>query len=341
MAVHTFDLELYRRRTFGAHGPVGVVSAQAAAGAPPVATPIDAMVLDVSNYDWATFDAACLYASGVRRLVVGCQDERIARAMIDAATSEGIDVIALYALVYFGGSSWHLFDDVEACLRVQADYGVRAIALDAEIDAATIWPEQPSPAGPSQRNGELLRCRRMVEAAGGRALVYTNASWWVPRHGNTTAFADLGLWYPHYGWGGTLRTPIREVAFGGWTSCVAHQAGSTYEVCGRGRDVNYLWEDLEEDDAVTRTEYEDLVLGMWSGSEERYTREEAVAAGDASLEGQTMPREVRLERALYRSGEVAAGRAQSLGQRTAQGGGGAVVVPAGTVLRVPGGLVVQ
>lgn len=343
MVVHSFDMELYRRREFGTRGPAGVVAAAAAAAAVDPGPWIDATLIDVSNYDMSTFDARCFYAKGVRRLVVGCQDEAIARRQIDAAASEGIETIALYGLPYFGGSYWHVFDDVEACLKVQSDYGIRPIMLDAEIDANTIWPDQPAPGSPSQRNHELLVCRRMVDGAGGRPIIYTNGSWWDPKHAGTTMFADCGLWYPHYGWGGTLRPAIRElpVPFGGWTTCVAHQAGSTFELCGRGRDINYLWEELD-DVGITRAEYEDMVLANWAGSEERYTASEAAGLGDHALAGQTKPREERLAAALYRQAEAAAGRAQSLGQRAAQGGpGGPVVLPPGTSVKVAGSLVIQ
>lgn len=337
MVIPDFDMAAYRVRMF--QQPVfGVVAAAAAVAVG--LEPIDSELPDFSNYDRATYDARCLYARGVRRQWVGCQDEAVARFMIDAGTSEGIETVALYGLPYFGGSAWHVFDDIEACLRVGSDYGIRPVAMDAEIDAHTIWPDQPAPGSASQRNAELLQCRRMIDRAGLRPIVYTNASWWVPMHGNTGAFADCGLWLPTYGYGGARAQPIREVGFGGWKTCVAHQAGSTYQLCGRGRDINYLWEEL--DDEMTQKQYEELLVGMWSGSEERYTAAEAAALGNHALAGQTKPYEERVAIARFRQAEVVAGRAQSLGQRAAQGGdAGPVVVPPGTVIKVAGSVVVQ
>ena len=59
----------------------------------------------------------------------------------------------------------------------------------------------------------------------------------------------------------------------------------------------------EEGTAVTRTEYEDLVLAVFAGSEE------------VDAEGRLLPREERLRRALYRIEGKAAGNAQSVAER--------------------------
>ena len=70
------------------------------------------------------------------------------------------------------------------------------------------------------------------------------------------------------------------VDFGGWERCAIHQytttgtrndmapGGRTPQLAGVDVDYNYGWEAVGEEDAVTRTEYEDLILAVFAGSEE-------------------------------------------------------------------------
>lgn len=97
-----------------------------------------------------------------------------------------------------------------------------------------------------------------------------------------------------YAWSGGKQHPDRHI--------YQYRNGQTLN----GGEVDYneaygdeqgLW--LPEDD-VTRTEYEDLVLALFAGSEER------------ALDGSTLPRADRLKNALWRLGERAEGREQSV-----------------------------
>lgn len=57
--------------------------------------------LDVSIYDWSTFDAECFKANGVERLIVGSSNYGVSSLMIRRAREAGIIVEDLYGFIYY------------------------------------------------------------------------------------------------------------------------------------------------------------------------------------------------------------------------------------------------
>lgn len=208
--------------------------------------------LDVSNYDHPTFDAACLRAAGVDRLIVGCQRPALAADMVAKAQTAGIEVIGTYAFLYFGID---FLGQTDAAIAVAKASGVRRVWLDVE---ATGQHERAG-MSPGVRCAELAECVARVEAAGLEAGIYTGAWYWVP-YMKSAAFAHLPLWHAAYPTDGS---EVREVAYGGWTKVAIHQYTSGLNVCGRDRDANYVFEDGDE---MTEAEVKKIVeeaLGTW------------------------------------------------------------------------------
>ena len=59
-------------------------------------------VLDVSIYDFSTFDAECFAANDVGRLIVGTSNYSAAKTMVTQARDAGIIVDDLYGFIYYG-----------------------------------------------------------------------------------------------------------------------------------------------------------------------------------------------------------------------------------------------
>ncbi len=204
--------------------------------------------LDSSNYDQATFNAQCFKDAGVTEVIVGCQDPVIARQQIAALRSVGILVRRLYGFDYFtAGTGIGNGDIIDAILIAHEVGGIERIYVDCEIDN--------TPDDPADRNAEVRACVADIEAAGFEASIYTAPWWWVPHHANTAEFSHLSLWFANYGANDGQLPPIHELgflSFGGWTQCDVHQYTSTLNICGRGRDANYVFE--EEDMADPRVD---------------------------------------------------------------------------------------
>lgn len=186
------------------------------------------------------------------------------------------------------------------------------------------WPDAEdvdSPAlSPSDRAQFLWESIRTVEERGESVGgIYTGRWWWIPRMGDTAQFAErgYGLWNSYYD--GDPDTD--GLPYGGWTDSLVEQYQGTTILAGQSVDLNYdktLDALPEEVDEVTRAEYEDLLLGLFSGGEETYTALEAKhELGDQSRAGELRPREQRLERAKYRLGLIVDGSAYSLSERIA------------------------
>jgi hypothetical protein len=251
---------------------------------------LDGYTLDTSNYDDPTFDAGCFASSGVKRIIVGTHYEAIADRQVASSLAAGINVMGVYAFLYFGGGQ-QAADATNRAIRVARRHGVPVIWLDAEADMPGVTLT------PAQRNAELRQCIGIVERAGLTPGIYTGGWWWTPKHA-TSEFANVPLWFSLYGANDGKQKPVRNPGFGGWKTAAVHQYTSSGGLCGRSqRDFNHVWPDapgLEKENEVTREEYEALVtrmenmeLATFAGGEER--------AGDALL-----PRADRLRSAAYR-----------------------------------------
>lgn len=197
------------------------------------------VVLDASNYDSDTWNPPCLKAAGVERVIMGCQRPSLASPMIVAARNARIEVRDLYAFLYFGIDT---IGQVNGAIAVAKDLGgIDTIWLDCEstgdLEAKNLTP----PA----RIADLANCVNLVRSHGYRAGIYTGAWWWPSYMGNTTQFSGLPLWHAAYGPNSGPADPIREVNYGGWREVAIHQYTSTLNLCGRGRDANYVFEEAD------------------------------------------------------------------------------------------------
>lgn len=248
-------------------------------------------VLDLSNHDWPTFDAACLKAAGVTRVILGCWDFAIAESMLLALRREGIVVEDLYCFLYYR-LPWENNDVLNARELARRHGGIERIWLDCEATfdgPAGLLDTEAEGTTPGQRN--LITALYFAELRGAFQVgIYTGQYWWRDKMGDSRAFDDLPLWLANYGTNDpdNPRTPITSVDFGGWTTAAVHQYSSTIPVCGRGRDHNYwfLEEGLSVDDKARLDRLERIVAGYGiakdlSKPDERTTGEEALAYADA------------------------------------------------------------
>lgn len=205
--------------------------------------------LDVSNYDYGTFDAACLKAAGVDQIIVGCQRPQLAREMIEQARAAGIKVIGVYAYLYFDVDT---LGQTMTAIGVAQEYGIGTVWLDVEDTSSRS----------SSRESQLQTCVDVVIDSGLRAGIYTGGWYWPSYMLNTTAFSYLPLWHSDYGYNDGTYPPVTEVAYGGWTKVAIHQYTSTLNLCGRHRDANYV---LEEEpmtaDELARLERLERIVG--------------------------------------------------------------------------------
>ena len=260
--------------------------------------------LDVSNYDYSTFDAACLRAAAVEGVIVGCQRPGDARVMIARSLAAGLPVKGVYGFLYFGLDT---LGQTRAAIAVAREAGIGRVWLDVE----SVPPHEAPGITPEQRIRELWECVHAVEAAGLAVGIYTGGWYWPHQMANTTEFSRYPLWHAAYF---ADRRGVREVNYGGWREVAIHQYASDIVLCGRVRDHNYVWIEPDAEAAVTREEYENLALAMLAGGEEVYPDDHP----DPELRGRLRPREERLANALYRIGEKATGRAPSVAERAEQ-----------------------
>ena len=223
------------------------------------------IVLDVSNHDLSTFDAECLRASGVERIIIGCWDYTATETILKRARAAGIVVEDLYAYLYYGLG--YEQREVTNALSLARQYGgIRRIWADCEA----VRPYEAPGMTPHGRIQATWRAVEAIASAGIQPGIYTYRYYWLNQMANTTEFSKLPLWFANYGMNDPNNPiqPIREVDFGGWRTLAAHQYSSTIVRCGRVRDHNYWYLD-EEDDMALREEIDRLKVALFAGSERR------------------------------------------------------------------------
>lgn len=209
-------------------------------------------VLDLSNYDFQTFDAQCLKDAGVERIIFGCWNQGQTLGMLRGARSVGIAAEDFYTFVYYG-LSWEQREVDNALYLAATEGGIKRIWIDCEA-TFTDWPGDLDTEAPGMTPGRRVALTQAtverIRAAGLQPCIYTGGWWWPSKMANSTAFADLPLWVSDYGTNNPdyPRPPVREVAFGGWTTVAAHQYSSSIVVCGRERDHNYWFMEEEMTD---------------------------------------------------------------------------------------------
>lgn len=216
------------------------------------------IVLDVSNYDYSTFDPDCFKREGVTGLIVGCQRPDLARDMIARARATFLPVHAVYAFLYFGLDS---VGQTRNAIDVAKQFNIRHVTLDVE----SVPPHERAGITPQERIAELRQCVRMVEDAGLGVIIYTGGWYWPSYMANTQEFSSYPLWHAAYR--DYLGTPyeIRTVAYGGWSAVAIHQWTSTLNICGRNRDANHVWAaPWEQEDTMPNftANHEEMLYGL-------------------------------------------------------------------------------
>lgn len=236
-------------------------------------------VLDVSNYDFDTFDVTCLKAAGIEGIILGCQREDIARAMAQKAAAGALPMLGTYAFLYFGLDT---AGQAMAAIRVAKDFNIDTVWLDCESTGSLEDNHQT----PDTRQRQLRDCVHLVQSHGLRAGIYTGSWWWPGYMANTTEFSHLPLWHAAYGPNSGPADPIRTVNYGGWSAVAIHQYTSTLYVCGRNRDANYVF---EEDDDMADPRVDALIKAMGGQAEiDKWNGPSDAPTGNSLLVGYTL-----------------------------------------------------
>jgi hypothetical protein len=192
------------------------------------------IVLDLSNFDGelSSSTVATMVAAGLPAAIIGCQNESIAMQQVGALAAGGVPVLATYAFLYFG---FDIKGEVDKAIRVAQVNGIKWVALDVEAMEPNEAPGQT----PYRRVNQLRDAVAQVEAAGLNPLIYTGAWYWPSYMGNSTEFSHLPLWHSEYP---DDEHEVRTVNYGGWTDVAIHQYTSTFDIAGRKRDANYVFD---------------------------------------------------------------------------------------------------
>jgi len=204
-------------------------------------------LLDISNYQHP-WPAARAKADGCSEVIVGCQKEAIAHAIINVCVAADLPVVGLYAFLYWNVDT---IDQTRTAIRVAKKTGQQMIWLDCENS-----DDADPDATPWQRQTQLAECVSAVQDAGLNCGIYTGGPFWMREMGNTRDFSHLPLWYSNYGLNDATQPPITKVSFGGWADVAIHQYTSLFPCAGMLLDANY---DFMEDD-MTPQEKADFEL---------------------------------------------------------------------------------
>lgn len=228
-------------------------------------------------------EAELMLDAGVRLCIVGTGHpggagmyaRQQAETWLERATARGLrGRLDAYIYLYFGG-------DAE---RQVAD----GMGVLGGLPVGTWWADAEDTDSPGLRQDErrafLWRALRAIEGRGARAGIYTGAWWWRPNMGPSTKFGQYPLWDSYYPANdqpivSPRVQPWQGRGYGGFGEPEIYQYHGTIDLGGQSVDLNWWRLEPEEDD-VTRTEYEDLALALFAGSEQmsvRSTREERVA----------------------------------------------------------------
>ena len=206
-------------------------------------------LVDISNWQHP-WPAERAKADGVTQVIVGCQRPALARDMIVGSRNAGVDVLGVYAFLYWGTDT---LGQTRSAIQVAKDLDIPWVWLDCE-DSPDAIADLPV----SQRITELAHCVEAVEAEELNPGIYTGGPFWMSAMGNTSRFSYLPLWYANYGLVNNATTPpIQNVSFGGWKDVAIHQFTSQYPAAGLLLDANYNF--MEDDMAgITREEFDAL-----------------------------------------------------------------------------------
>lgn len=195
--------------------------------------------VDVSHWSEtvAATEVDCWWDRGIRHVIAGTQDRRIARQQLDRAIQGGMTVDA-YVYLHWDQD---VTTQVEEALATVEDRPIGRLWLDVEESAG----------GYSAAALEAM-IQEGLDACGQTACgIYTGAWWWNRYLPGSTAFADRDLWYALYDGEPSMDTWTRD-RFGGWTTPFGKQWNDTYE-CGVNVDQNTMIADHAPTVVVDRT----------------------------------------------------------------------------------------
>lgn len=179
--------------------------------------------VDVSFWETplAQSEMDCFWASGVRHVVVGTQDEGITREQLAMAISCGMTVDA-YVYLYW---TTDLAAQVSEAFRRVKGFPIGRMWLDIEQDPGTLGSKTV-----------IADIQQAVTACQSQGLVqcgiYTGSGFWKTFASNTTSLGNVPLWYAQY----NKRTSLSDWPtehFGGWAKPTAKQ-WATKPLCGIG-----------------------------------------------------------------------------------------------------------
>lgn len=181
----------------------------------------------------------CWKGKGVDFAVV--QYSALMRQHLSVLEAAGSVDIEAYVYLYWDADQWGQTPMVRTQNALNMAGGpngfrIKRLWLDAE-DSAHPYDE-----------AQLWECVRICERAGMPTGIYTGRWWWVPRTGNSQAFAHLPLWDAHYLSGApepdlSLTPPSASHNFnpyGGWAKPEILQWHNTTTFCGHSVDLNVM-----------------------------------------------------------------------------------------------------
>ncbi|HXU82489.1 MAG TPA: GH25 family lysozyme [Polyangia bacterium] len=198
--------------------------------------------VDISNWQNLTPQGArALKDSGVELVIVRMSHER--PALVDIALRQMQMVVD--AGMRLHGYPWAYFNE-DPVATAQ-----KWIGLYDSMPIEHVWPdcEETQYVGDPAHNIDWLQMALATLKQQWPTGIYTGRWWWVPRMGNSTAFADEPLWDADY-------TNVPELhpasLYGGWTQRAIHQ------YTGNGALAGMAPLDLDAVDPALLEEAEDM-----------------------------------------------------------------------------------
>lgn len=193
------------------------------------------LAVDFSQYggSLAPSTVVCWKAAGIEKAIV--QYSSWTLQQLETLAAEDMPA-EMYVYLYWGLSPWGQTpqDRTRIALGMCKRFGLRRLWLDAEDS------EKP------YQESQLVECVRICREAGIEPGIYTGRWWWIPRTGNSQAFAHLPLWHAQYiseapGTNVNLRVDFDTFEpYGGWTRPEIWQIQNTSTLCGHSVDLNQI-----------------------------------------------------------------------------------------------------
>ena len=191
--------------------------------------------IDCSNYGGVPqpSQAACMRDEGFDFVIVGTQNEDIARRQLDVFVPAGFHCELYYYPRYVGDVA-----RLDRVFRLANGFQLTRVWDDVEWNIDLQGPEP----GPAFVLPHLRTRIARVQAEGLEVGIYTGEHYWRRMTGNSAEFSHLKLWHAGYG------LPAYTIAnlpsfdafrpYGGWARPFAWQFHGTTELCGFSVDLN-------------------------------------------------------------------------------------------------------